>query len=103
VVDDHDARERFNMTFRTGSLELIEDAARKLAHVSLDDALRILVVMAEKGDKRYQRAAARWTGRVISERHLEAADAHRVVALVELLPATPSIVSGRLLVFCNRR
>jgi hypothetical protein len=81
-----DSREQFNLAFRTGSLRLIENAARALPVVSLDDALRILVAMAEKRDERYLRAAARWTERSIAECHLDLAGVQRAVTLLAELP-----------------
>jgi hypothetical protein len=101
LVDEHDARERFRMAFRTGSLPLIENAARKLSSVSLVDALRILVVMAEKRDERYERAAARWAARAICERHLGLVDGHRILSLVEALPAAPEAIGARLRSYCG--
>jgi hypothetical protein len=92
--DDEDARRRFHMSFRTGSLRIIENAARKLSHVSLDDALRILAVMAEKQDERYARAGARWLARAITERQLDLIEAQRALVLVAELPEQPTAVNA---------
>jgi hypothetical protein len=39
----------------------------------------VLVVLAEKHDPRFDRAAARFAARVVIERRLTAADGHRVL------------------------
>ena len=43
---------RFRRALLTKNVRLIDAAARELTQVSLEDALRILVVLAEKGDTR---------------------------------------------------
>jgi hypothetical protein len=91
---DEDARQRFQMALRTGSLGIIENAARKLVDVSLDDALRILVAMAEKQDERYGRAAARWLARAITERGLNVIEAQRALVLVAELPEQPGAINA---------
>jgi hypothetical protein len=58
--------------------------------VGLDDALRVLVVFAERRDARYERAAARFAARVMLERRLGLAEARYVLALAEARPAHPT-------------
>jgi hypothetical protein len=53
----------------------------------LDDALEILILMAAEKDPRFDRAAARWVGRLLAETPLGLADARWALALVERLPA----------------
>lgn len=79
---------------------MIDAAARELPTVSLEDALRIVVVLAEKNDARYEAAAARWAARASIERRLSLAGARRVNALLEALPAAPEAVALRLREFC---
>jgi hypothetical protein len=74
-------------------MTIIDAAARELPQVSLDDALRILVVMAEKRDPRYARAAARWAARVTTEKGMGLEESRRVFALVDVLPDAPEVVS----------
>ncbi len=73
----------------TKNVTIIEAAAADLGHLRLEDALAILVVMAEKRDPRFERAAARFAARVIIERQLSPADGHRVLALAQGLPQAP--------------
>jgi hypothetical protein len=74
----------------------VDAAARELPTIGLDDALRILVVMAGKRDRRFDRAAARFVARAILERQLGLAAARYALALVEALPTSPESV-GELL------
>jgi hypothetical protein len=57
-----------------------------LPHIDLDDALEILVLMAREKDPRFDRAGARWVGRLLAERPLELLDARYALVLVERLP-----------------
>jgi hypothetical protein len=91
--DDSDARRRFDLAFRNGSLPIILNAAKKLSLVSLDDALRILEVMAEKHDERYGRAAARWLARAIAEHDLDLLEVQRAVTLLAELLQEPKAVN----------
>jgi hypothetical protein len=75
---------------------LIDSAARELHRVELDDALRILVVMATKRDPRFDRAAARFAARATRERRLDLATARYVLALAEALPKNPDAVGDLL-------
>ena len=61
--------------------------AAELSWLDLDDALfEILVLTAREKDPRFDRAAARWIGRLLTERRLALADARWALALVERLP-----------------
>ena len=68
---------------------------RELQHVGLEDALRILVVLAERRDERFEHAAARFAGRVTTER--------RVMqhALAEALPRSPDAIALLLQGYCR--
>lgn len=87
---------RFRRALLTKNLTLIDAAARELRQLGLDDALRVLIVMADRGDARFDRAAARFAGRAITEARLGLADARYVLALVEALPLSPDTI-GELL------
>jgi len=91
---------RFRRALLTGNVALVDAAARELPSISLEDALRMLALMATKRDERYERAAARWAGRVIAERHLGLADGRRVLALVEVMPDAVDAVEQRLRRYC---
>jgi hypothetical protein len=92
---------RFRRALLTKNVTLINAAVRELQHVRLDDALRILVVLAEKHDPRYERAAARFAARVTTERQLDLADARYVLALAEALPRSPDAIALLLGRFCS--
>lgn len=72
--------------FLTGRLERVLEAAARLEHVALPDALRILALLAERPDPRYERAAVRLAARIMHERRLDLAEARYVLALVEAMP-----------------
>ena len=92
---------RFRRALLTGNVHLIDAAARELHHIALDDALRILVVLAERRDQRYDRAAARFAARVTTERRLGMAEARYVLALAEALPRSPDAIELLLRGYCD--
>jgi uncharacterized protein (DUF2384 family) len=86
----------FQRALTTKNLLLVESAARELPQISLEDALAVLLLMAERNDARYPRAAAKWAGRVISEKRLSMEDSHRVLALVDVMLTAPHAVAAHL-------
>jgi hypothetical protein len=79
---------RFKRSLETHRLPVVLDAAAELNHVRVDDALEILILMAHEQDPRFDRAAARWVGRLLSETPpMSLQDARFALALVEQLPA----------------
>jgi hypothetical protein len=100
MTSDGSAHARFRRAILTGNPMLVDAAARELSHISLEDALRILLVFAEAGDRRFDRAAARLAARVTSERRLTLAEARYVLALAEAVPSSPSAVAALLKPFC---
>lgn len=100
MTSDGHAHSRFRRALLTKNVNLIDAAARELRHVGLDDALRILVVLAERQDDRFERAAARFAARVTTERRLSLAEARYVLALAESLPRSPDAIA--LLAYCTR-
>ena len=101
VTSQGHAHARFRRALLTKNLKLIEAASRELQHVGLDDALRVLVVFAERRDARYERAAARFVARVMLERRLGLAEARYVLALAEALPRSPDAVALLLRPYCG--
>jgi hypothetical protein len=93
----------FQRALETKNLMLVESAARELPRLSLDDSLEVLLLMAEKNDGRYHRAAAKWAGRVISERRLGMEDSHRLLALVDVMATAPHAVVGHLRAYLEER
>jgi len=96
MTSDGSPHARFRRALLTKNLTLIDAAARELRHLALDDALRVLIVMADRGDARFDRAGARFAARAITETGLGLAEARYVLALVEALPHSPDTI-GELL------
>jgi hypothetical protein len=87
VTSQGDAYTRFQRALTTGNLTIVEAAAADLPAVGLDDALVILSLLADSGDPRFDRAAARWIGRLLTETPAGLSDARFALALVERLPS----------------
>jgi hypothetical protein len=77
----------FQRSLETRRLSVVLAAAAELQRVQLDDALEILILRAQERDPRFDRAAARWVGRLLAENPVGLADARFTLALVERLPA----------------
>ena len=86
VTSQGHAYARFRRALQTGNLQIVEAAAAELPAIHLDDALAILALLAEQGDDRFGRAAARWVGRLLIETPADLRDARYALALVERLP-----------------
>lgn len=93
---------RLRRSILTKNMTLIDAAASNLPHISLEDALRILLVMAERRDPRYGRAAARWAARLTAEHRLELDQSRQVLALVEALPQAPDAIALVLRDLCKK-
>jgi hypothetical protein len=86
---------RFKRSLETRRLSVVLAAAAELSHVSVDDALEILILMAHEEDPRFDRAAARWVGRLLTEtRPMGLQDARFALTLVERLPACAETLRG---------
>ena len=86
---------RFQRALTTGNLQLIEAVAVELPKVALDDALAILIVLAQRRDPRFERGAARWVGRrLLTETPADFSDARFALALVERLPSCRDALHG---------
>jgi len=46
---------------------MAEDAARDLPHLTLEDALQLVHLYAERGSPKYEKAALRWLERYLTE------------------------------------
>jgi len=63
---------------------MAEDAARELPNLSLEDALLLVHLYAERGSPKFERAAIRWLQRYLAEGSPELSDIAKVVTgLVE--------------------
>jgi hypothetical protein len=58
---------RLRHALATGNARIAEAAAREVDHVALRDALELCLLYRDDPE-RYERAAARWIGRLIAER-----------------------------------
>jgi hypothetical protein len=77
----------FQRSLQTRKLSIVLPAAAELAWINLGDSLEILSLMAQEGDPRFERAAARWVGRLLTETPpMTLREARWVVAMVEQLP-----------------
>ncbi len=94
VTSQGSAYSRFQRALMTGNLHVIEAAAAELPNVGLDDALAILVALAQNSDPRFDRAAARWVGRLLTETPAGLSDARFALALVERLPCCREALHG---------
>jgi len=94
VTSEGSAFCRFQRALTTGNLQLIEAAAVGLPKVSVEDALAILIVLAQRGDPRFERAAARWVGRLLTETPGDLSGARFALALVERLPECRDALHG---------
>lgn len=75
----------FQRALRSGSAPLALAAARDLHHVSLDDALRLVLIL--EGHPLYERAAVRWLQRLAADTPTLGLD-HLVDATTALRDAT---------------
>jgi hypothetical protein len=77
----------FRRSLETRNLRIVLPAAAELPWISLADSLEILTLMAQEGDPRFERSAARWVGRLLTETPpLTLKEARWVLAMVEQLP-----------------
>lgn len=61
------ANNRLGRAIRDGDLDRALSASRELPQVGLQDAAKILFLMARNRDRRYPKAAARWLSRFAAE------------------------------------
>jgi len=94
VTSQGSAYSRFQRALATGNIDVVEAAAAELPTIGLDDALAILVLLAQTGDPRFERAAARWVGRLLTETPTGLSDARFALALVERLPSCRDALHG---------
>jgi hypothetical protein len=61
------ARVCFHRAIERRALWMAEDAARELPNISLEDALQLVHLYAERGSPKYEEAALRWLERYLAE------------------------------------
>jgi hypothetical protein len=77
----------FRRALETQKLAIVLPAAAELDYINLEDSLTILALMAQDGDPRFEKAAARWVGRLLTEtRPMTLTEARWAIAMVEQLP-----------------
>jgi hypothetical protein len=67
LTADAGPRARFKRATERQNLWGAEDAARELPKLTLDEALALVHLYAERGSPKYERAAMRWLERYLSE------------------------------------
>ena len=89
---------------RRGDLAGVRAAAAELGHqLNLVDALSIVLVMADQGDRRYDRAAAKWLARLAYERPaVRLQDLRLGLSALEALPHNPAASKLQLADLCRR-
>ena len=71
---------RFRRAIERRALWLAEDAARELPNLSLQDALQLVHLYAERGSPKFEPAASRWLVRYLSEDTPSLRDVAKVTA-----------------------
>lgn len=80
----------------------LADRAARLEPLTLDQALECMILLAEKCDDRYERAAARFVARLAVEKRLTLDEHGRAVAVMDRVPADPDGARSALLPLCRR-
>ena len=93
---------RFRRSLQHGNPLLVRAAALELPRLTVDDALAVLLVIRAGEPERYEHAAVRWLGKLITDtRALELADAELALAalrgLVGQRPAPAAVALAELL------
>jgi hypothetical protein len=70
----------FQRALKSGNVWVAEAVARELPRVSLEDALKLVHLYAEKESPKFERAALKWLARYLDERTPELSDVAKVVA-----------------------
>jgi hypothetical protein len=95
---------RFRRALATGNETLVIAAARELPRISLDDALRVCLVLRDGEPDRFERAAVRWLGRFALEAKGATMDDLRAAAdALDALPDRPVPAMEQLQTLCLAR
>jgi hypothetical protein len=104
MTSDGNPYARFRRALDTGNETLVVAAARELPRVSLDDALRICLILRGGDPDRYERAAVRWLGRFALEaREVRINDLRLAAGALDALPEHPSEAMEMLQRLCLAR
>ena len=87
MTADGSAHTRLRRAIQAGNLAIIHTTAAELGHISLRDALGILMVIEREAEERFDAAAVRWAGRLALETpDLELAELAGALESLEALP-----------------
>ena len=104
MTSDGNPYARFRRALQTGNETLVIAAARELPQISLDDALRICLVLRGGDPRRYERAAVRWLGRFALEgRGVTIGDLRLAAAALDDLPERAAEAMEQLQRLCLAR
>ena len=93
----------FRRCLARGDLAGVRAAAVELPVIDLTDALRICVLMAQQGDRRFERAAVRWLARLSLEAPtVGIEDLRQGLVAFEALPDNPLGARRALADLCGR-
>ncbi|MDO8214085.1 hypothetical protein [Conexibacter sp. CPCC 206217] len=91
----------FRQALDAGDLPRIRSLAAAMPHISLQDALRICLLMRDHDG--YDRAAVRWLGRFALEAgNVTIEDVQAAAAALDALPDRPDAAMERLAAVCAR-
>jgi hypothetical protein len=94
---------RFKRALATGNLALVRTAAAELPAIDLGDALAICLLMSDRDDERFERAAVRWLARVALERPaVGLGDLRDGLVAFEAMPYNPEAARTALAGLCER-
>jgi hypothetical protein len=90
VTAEAHAHVRFRRAIERGALWAAEDAARELPNLSLEDALTLVHLYAERESPKFERAAMKWLGRYLDENSPTLEQFAKVVSSLARLPDPPT-------------
>ena len=97
VTAQPSAQIRFRKAVDAGSLRLAELTAREMHHLTLEDALELVILYASEADAKFERAACRWLGRLMLERErLTLAQAQFAAVALKALEDAPATAAATL-------
>jgi hypothetical protein len=94
----------FRAALDGGDLRLVIELARDMPPMRLDDALRVLLLMRDQSDARYETACVRWLGRFALEgKGTSVEDVQEAADLVASLRGEGLTAAEELLSLCRAR
>lgn len=91
----------FRAALDAGNLDRVVLLAREMPPMRLDDALRVVLLMRDSDEQRYDRAACRWLGRFALEaRNVTLEDLRSAATALDVLPDHPEAAMAQLQRLC---